>query len=113
MHDTTMAPAHSGLGIASFITSLVAGVLLLLMIAAAGVAESRPGGLNEESAAATLLGLAMLLTALAQMTALGLGIAALIQAGRNKLYGVLGTVFAAVALMGTLLLLVLGTLQQG
>lgn len=113
MHDTTMAPAHSGLGIASFITSLTAGALLLLLIAVASVAESRPGGLDEESAAASLLGLGMLLTALTQMTALGLGIAALTQTGRNKLYGVLGTVFASVALVVTLLILVLGTLLEG
>ncbi|MBY0410070.1 MAG: hypothetical protein K2Q97_08055, partial [Burkholderiaceae bacterium] len=66
----------------------------------------------EESAGAIVLGLILTLTALAQILALGLGIAALVQTGRGKLFGVLGTVFASTGLVGTVLILLLGALME-
>ena len=108
MQPITASLPHSGLGITSFIISLVAGVGLLALFGIAGVAEAQPNGLDEESHMAGVLGLLMLLTALAQIVALGLGIAGLVQAGRSKLFSVLGTVFASTALFGSLLLLLLG-----
>ena len=104
---------HSGLGIASFDISLGAGAVLCIVIGIAGVLDTQPGGLDEDSVAAGLLGLAMVATGLAQTLALGLGIAALVQAGRNKLYGVLGTVFSATGLAGTALMFLLGALMEG
>lgn len=99
---------HSGLGIASFITSLVAGALLLLIFGITGVLGSQAGGLDGESAAAQTLGLFLLLMVLAQLAALGLGIAGLAQTGRSKLFGALGTAFASTALLGTLILTLAG-----
>ncbi|MGU5664526.1 hypothetical protein [Aeromonas sanarellii] len=47
---------HSGLGIASFITSIVSGLLIFLLIGVAGVMEaSTPGGIDEESAGAGVM----------------------------------------------------------
>ena len=103
---------HSGLGIASFIISLAAGAALVVLLGIAGVIESQPGGMDEESAGAIVLGLILALTALAQVLALGLGIAALVQTGRSKLFGVLGTVFASTGLVGTVLILLLGALVE-
>lgn len=112
MQTTPPSLPHSGMGIASFIISLVAGVCLLVTFGIAGAAESQPGGLNEESLMAGVLGLLMLLAALAQVVALGLGIAGLVQAGRSKIFGVLGTVFASMALLGSLLLILLGVVLE-
>ncbi|PVY92412.1 hypothetical protein C8C95_3282 [Acidovorax sp. 99] len=103
---------HSGLGIASFIISLAAGAALVVLLGIAGVIESQPGGMDEESAGAVLVGLLLALTALAHVLALGLGIAALVQAGRSKLFGVLGTVFASTGLIGTVLIFLLGALLE-
>lgn len=115
MYQAIPTQPHSGLGIASFVISLGAGAVLCIVIGIAGVLDTQPGGLDEDSVAAGLLGLAMVATGLAQTLALalGLGIAALVQAGRNKLYGVLGTVFSATGLVGTTLLFLLGALMEG
>lgn len=112
MQPTAASLPHSGLGIASFIISLVAGVGLLVIFGIAGVAEAQPNGLDEESLMAGVLGLLMLLAALAQIVALALGIAGLVQAGRSKLFGVLGTVFASTALFGSLLLILVGAVVE-
>lgn len=112
MHNVIPTQPHSGLGIASFIISLCAGILLVLLLGVLGVLQSRPGGLDENSAAANTMGLGLLLTTLALTVALGLGIAALAQPGRNKVYGVLGTVFAATGLAGTVLMFTLGALAE-
>lgn len=103
---------HSGLGIASFIVSLAAGAALVVLVGIAGVLESQPGGMDEESAGAVVLGLFLALTAVVQALALGLGIAALVQAERSELSGVLGTVFASSGLIATVLIFLLGALLE-
>lgn len=114
MHSSAIPTRpHSGLGIASFIISLAAGAALVLLLGIAGVLEAQSsGGIDEESTTAVVLGLILALTALAQVLALGLGIAALVQAGCSKLFGVLGTVFASTGLVGTVLVLLLGALLE-
>ena len=93
--------------------AIAASTVLLIAMGIAEALESRPSGMNEESASAIMLGIVVILTALAQFAALGLGIAALVQAGRTKIFGVLGTVFAATGLAGTLMLFLLGALLEG
>ena len=110
MHNPFPSLPHSGMGVASFTLSMVAGLGLLVIFAIAGVAESRSGGLDEASPLATAIGLVLLLAALANMVALGMGIAGLVQAGRNRLFATLGTVFASATLLGSLVLVLLGTL---
>ena len=113
MQTTPPSLPHSGMGIASFIIGLVASLGLLVTFGVAGVADStQPGGLDEASVMAGVLGLLMVLFALAQLVALGLGIAGLVQAGRNKILSVLGTVFASTALLGSLMLMLLGVILE-
>ena len=46
---------HSGLGIASFIVSIAAGVCIFFTFVIAGAIEATtPGGMNEESVTATI-----------------------------------------------------------
>lgn len=103
------AQKHSGLGIASFITSIVSGILIFLLIVIAGVMESTtPGGMNEESTGAVMVGLFLFAFLGSSLVALGLGIGGLIQKDRKNIYAVLGTVFAAVVLVGTIFIMMLG-----
>ncbi|MDX9687049.1 hypothetical protein [Halopseudomonas formosensis] len=104
-----MEVKHSGVGIASFVTSIVAGVLIFLLVIIAGVLEvSTPGGMDEESIAAVLIGLFLFAFLGAELVALGLGIGGLIQKDRKKIFAILGVVFSATALLITLFILFLG-----
>lgn len=104
-----MAQKHSGLGIASFIFSIVAGILIFLLFIAAGVMQvSTPGGVDEKSAAAVIIGLLIFAFLFLCLVALGLGIAGLIQKDRKKLFATLGTIFSTVILVGTISLIFIG-----
>ncbi|MFP4173662.1 MAG: hypothetical protein ACLFV4_12195 [Candidatus Hydrogenedentota bacterium] len=100
---------HSGLGIASFITSLVSGFFLLIMFGVAGVMETTtPGGIDEESAEAMIVGLFIFAFLGLSLVALGLGIAGLAQNDRRKIFALLGTIFSGVSIIGTLLIMIIG-----
>ncbi len=100
---------HSGLGIASFITSIVSGILLFLVFIIAGFMEaSTPGGMDEESAGAIMLGLFLFALLGGELVALGLGIGGLLIKERNKIFAILGTIFSAVVIVGTMFLMMIG-----
>ena len=100
---------HSGLGIASFMTSVASGGLLLLVFLIAGVMEaSTPGGIDEESPGAIVLGGLLVAFLGAAVVALGLGVSGLFQKDRMKVFAVLGTVLSLFVLLVTTALLALG-----
>ena len=100
---------HSGVGIASFIVSIIGSLLMFLLFVIAGAIQlSTPGGVDENSPAAMVIGLMLFLLMFALLVALGLGIGALCQSDRKRLFGVLGTIFSAVSLLLTLILLAVG-----
>jgi len=104
-----MERTQSGLGIASFVTSIAAGFLIFCLIVVAGAVETAtPGGMNPESVTAIVIGLCLFAFMFASLVALGLGIGALFQQGRKKLFAILGTVFAAVTLLGAVFIIILG-----
>ncbi len=100
---------HSGIGIASFIVSIVAGILIFILIVIAGIMESSThGGVNKESAQMITLGLLIIAMLFVDLIALGLGIGGLCQKGRKKIFALLGTLFSAVAIVGTIFLIIIG-----
>lgn len=100
---------HSGLGIASFITSIASGILIFVLIIIAGVIETTtPGGMDENSLTAVIIGLSFFAFLGISLIALGLGIAGLFQKDRKNILAILGTVFAAGTILITILLLVVG-----
>ncbi len=106
-----MEVRHSGLGIASFAISIGVGLMMFLLFAVAGVMEaSTPGGIDDESVGAILIGLGLFALLALCLLGIGLGVAALFQQGRGKALPVLGVVIGGGVLLLTGLLLVLGTL---
>ena len=100
---------HSGLGVASFVTSLISGVVIFLLLAVAGVMEaSTPGGISEDSLSAMVVGLILLLFLGVALVALGLGIAGLLQKNRKKIFALLGSIFSAATLLCTIGIVALG-----
>jgi hypothetical protein len=103
---------HSGIGIASLVLAVVAGIAMLVLFAIAGVmAGDDAGGLDEESPAAMALGAFALLAGALTLVGLCLGIGALLQKDRNKLFGVIGVIANALVLFGSGGLICLGALM--
>ncbi len=102
---------YSGFGIASFVLSLVAGVSMFLLFAAASFIEmATPGGMSEESVEAVLVGLLLFALLFLDLLAIGLGVAGLFQHIRRKVFAVLGTALAGATILIALLLLALGSM---
>ena len=100
---------HSGLGIASLIISVFAGLASFGGLIALGMMEmSAPHSLDENSPELAIFGFAFLGMMFVTVAALGLGIGGLCQSQRHKLFPILGTVFS-----GTLLLLMLAIIAIG
>lgn len=103
---------HSGLGVSSFVISLLCAFMVLTMIAIAGVMEaSMPGGMDDESPEAVGIGCGVLIFLLGSLLALGLGIGALFQQNRSKAFPIIGIVIAGLTIFSTLLLIVLGLIS--
>jgi len=104
-----MEQKHSGLGIASFIISLLTGLLVFLLMAMLVVIEkSTPGGIDEKSVGAVVTGLFILAMLIGDFVALGLGIGGLIQKERKKIFAILGTTFSAATIAGMIFLIIIG-----
>ncbi|GIU20614.1 hypothetical protein TUM4644_10420 [Shewanella colwelliana] len=110
---TSATPAieakHSGLGIASFVLSIVSLVLTFGLLIVAGVLEATtPGGMNEESIEAIVVGLLLFAFIGTALIATGLGIAGLCQKQRKKIFAILGTIFSLVTVVSTVSLISFG-----
>lgn len=104
---------HSGLGIASFIISLIAGLALLGLFTAAGVLETTTqGGLDEESVAALVIGLGILFAGLTTLVSLLLGIIGLVQQERKKIFALLGTIFSGLVVTLAILIVAMGLMMS-
>ena len=104
---------HSGIGVASFIISLVMAVAAFGLITFAGVIEATtPGGMEEESAVAIVIGLSIFGCILVDLVALGLGIGGLIQKDRKKIFSILGTIFSISTIIGIVFIMIIGSMVE-
>lgn len=100
---------HTGVGIASFILSLISGFMLLVLVVIAGVMEaSSPEGMDEESMEAIAVGLGLIGFMFGSFLAFVLGVVGLFQSQRKKLFAILGMLFGGLPLFGVLGLMVIG-----
>ena len=103
-------PTNSGIGVASFIISLIAAAsLLVLIVIAAMMAAEAPGGeLDENSPQVVGLGCAMLIGGGLALVGVILGIVGLNQQGRKKVFPALGLI-----INGGMILLLVGLMILG
>ena len=105
---------HSGIGIASFSMSVGILIVTFVLVVVAGVMEaSTPGGINEVSPAAIMLGLSIIGMVLLNIVAFGLGIGTMFQKDRKKLFGILGMSFSALTIVGIISLIMFGMSIDG
>ena len=110
----SMEPKHSAFGIASFILSIFVGMSMFLAFVIAGVMEaSRPGGMDEQSIQAVIVGLAIITLIFLDLVAVVLGIVGLFQKNRKKVFAILGVIFSSVTLMLVIGVIILGLLVAG
>lgn len=91
---------HSGLGIASFVIALGGGVgEFALVVITAVLMAHRPGRVNPPAVTVILLGLGILGGIALHFVGVGLGIAALFQRDRTKIFAILGLIFNALVVI--------------
>ncbi|MDF9827280.1 hypothetical protein M2103_001990 [Ereboglobus sp. PH5-5] len=101
--------SHSGLGIASFVLSIISGMALFCVVLAAGVIESStPGGMDESSPQAMVVGLFLFAFMGLALLAAGLGVGGLCQKNRRKIFAILGVAFSGAAIVLVMGLMIFG-----
>ena len=107
--QATPEPRHSGMGIASFVISVITGITTFLIFVYAGMKEmSLPGGVSEHSGVAMMIGFSMILAWMLLFVGMILGAVALFEKNRKKVFAVLGLVFNLGMLVLSALLIVIG-----
>lgn len=109
--DIHTAPRHSGLGIASFMISMVIiGFFFFLLFLAVIIAVISPGLADTNSMLIRILGTFFMFASLANLVGLVLGIAAMRQIDRKKVFSILGLVFNLMIIAGMIVLIIIGRL---
>lgn len=99
---------HSALGIASFAISIVVGCLLLAVFVTAGILNGGRVQHGQTYPGQVIVGFVAIFLWAVDIMALALGIAAVCQSGRKRLYGILGLVLSAATILGSAGLVILG-----
>lgn len=106
-------PRHSGMGVASFATSVVAGLLIIVCyIAIISKTVASGGTLDKHSSFAIISGMIIMALLMCDMIALGLGIAGIIEKNRKRIYAILGIIISAVMILMVISLTIVGLMSQ-
>lgn len=104
---------HSLLGIASFVMVVTAGIFEFILFVVAGIMEeSTPGGIDENSTGAILVGLGLFAGIGLDVLGIVLGVVALSEGHRNRTFAALGLAFGALLLLGICGLIGVGTMIE-
>ena len=104
-----VAEKHSGVGVASFVTSIIASTgMIFLYVVAAYMHVASGGGIDETSSGAMVLGLFIMLFFIVLLISVGLGIAGLVQKNTKKIFPLLGTIFSSVVFLITGVVMAIG-----
>lgn len=106
-------PAQSGVGVTSFVLAMIGGIALLSLVVVAGVMETQtPGGMEEQSPQAIAVGMGILVGLVVNVVGVVLGIVAVFQPDRKKVFAVLGLTFNALILLAIAGLMVIGLMMS-
>lgn len=110
-YDNQPPMLHSGLGIASFATSLLGWFTgFAVIVASVTMFNEDIDALPDEDSGLILVGLGAIGSAGLIFVSMFLGIAALFQADRKKMFAILGLVFGGMASLAFVGLLILGSM---
>ncbi len=111
--DDDDEPEHSTLGIASFVIACVSGLIEFVCVAIAGVLETTtPGGMDEDSTQAAIIGLGILGGILLCLVSLLLAVAGLFQRDQKKIFPVLGLLISLLVMAGAAGLFIVASLSE-
>ena len=99
---------HSGVGIVSFVISILNGLLLLVLVILSATMVSK--GVTENDSEMQILGLVLIGSIGISFVGAVLGFINFFQSTRKKVFGVIGFVVNAIAFAGVLLLMIIGTM---
>jgi len=102
----------SWLGAVSLMMGLFFCVTEMIMIAIAGIMESRPGGMSEDAPETALLGLMLLGGGAGAFFGAILGLVAIFQSNANKIAAAFGIALNGMCVIGVLGLMLLGLLME-
>lgn len=103
---------HSGVGIASFVISIIAGIIIWGCIIIGGYLEATTiGGLPEESGTIVVIGLLVILGLFLCLIGTGLGIYGVIQKNRRRIFSVIALVLNVTMILLTIFLILLGNME--
>lgn len=98
---------NSGLGIASFVISIVTGVMLITSLTVMGyLVQTSTSDQVDDSPMMLFAVLSIFLGFGFSVLGIGLGIAGLFQKGRAKTFAILGTFFSMLILSGLILMII-------
>jgi hypothetical protein len=102
--SSTPQKTHCGLGITSFILTIVSFIAMILVFGYAGYMQTTtPGGIQQDSGATIMIGLITILLSGGLLVGVVLGIVSLCRKNKKKLFGILGlsmSLFAIVLVTG-------------
>jgi len=99
---------NSPLGVVSFGISVAVGCLMLGLFIVGGMLNAGRVEQGKTYPGQMIVGFIAIFLLAADVVAAGLGIAAICQEGRKRLFGVLGLVFSSATILGSIGLIVLG-----
>ncbi len=105
-----MEEKHSRLGIASFVISIAVGCAMLLLFIIGGILSAGRFQHGQDYPGQVLVGITAILLLAADIVAVGLGVAALLQPATKRIFGILGLTFSSLTVGGSVLLIVIGLL---
>ncbi len=105
--ESPLENKHSGIGIASFVTSIVCLISILVLFVTAGILVQNHNGPGMYPGQ-MLIGFLFIFLVFFELAAIGLGIATMFQKNCNKTFGIIGLALSILTILGALGLVLLG-----